>query len=267
MKVYANGEMVDRQSLKEIFEPGFLFGWGVFEPLRAYQGKIPFLDDHLSRLHNSCRLVGLTVPKIDWPNEVDLVLKENKLSNAYLRITVYKKRKNEGALIYADDFKYYASDAYENGFSAVESSLKRDENDISCRVKTISYLNNRMAWAQAQEKGKDEALMVNLQGNLAGGSRSNLFILKGNTAITPALSQGAFCGITRLKVIKILQDLNYKVQETKITAKDLLKADEAFLTSALLEVMPLVACNADLIGKGAPGETAVLARKEYQKLL
>lgn len=267
MKVYVNGKFRDKEELSEILEPGFLFGWGVFEPLRIYDGKIVFLNEHLTRLKNSCKLLSLDLPEVDWEEKIEEALSVNKLKDAYLRLTVYKKRKDTGVIIYADDFKYYASDAYSNGFTTVISAIRRNENDLSCRVKTISYLNNRLAWAEAQAKGKDEALMLNLKGNLAGGARSNLFVVKDGFATTPLLKEGAFCGITRSKVMKVLDEMGLKVKETVMKKNDLLKADEAFLTSALLEAMPLVSCDNHKIGSGLPGKITSIVREQYHQIL
>ena len=267
MKVYINGQFREKEELSEIFEPGFLFGWGVFEPLRVFDDKTVFLDEHLTRLKNSCKLLSLDFPEVDWEAKIKEALSTNKLKDAYLRLTIYKKRKGTGVIIYADDFKYYASDAYANGFTALVSAIRRDENDLACRVKTTSYLNNRLAWAEAQAKGKDEALMLNLKGNLAGGARSNLFIVKNDLVTTPLLKEGAFCGITRLKIMKILRQMNLKVKEAVVKKGDLLKADEAFLTSSLLEVMPLVACDNHKISKGLPGKFALIMREQYRRLI
>jgi len=109
--------------------------------------------------------------------------------------------------------------------------------------------------------------MLNLKGNVAGGARSNLFIVKKNTAVTPSLKEGAFCGITRLKVIKLLQQLDFKVKEDEVSKNDCLKADEAFLTSSLLEAMPLVTCDNHKIGDGLPGKVALIVREQYRQLL
>jgi branched-chain amino acid aminotransferase len=267
MKAYINGELKEKEEISEIFEPGFLFGWGVFEPLRVYGGKTVFLNDHLTRLKNSCKLLSLDFPEVEWEAKIKETLSLNKLKDAYLRLTIYKKRKGVGVIIYADDFKYYASDAYSNGFTTVISAIRRNENDLSCRVKTTSYLNNRLAWAEAQAKGKDEALMLNLKGNLAGGARSNLFIVKDSFVLTPLLKEGAFCGITRLKVMKILRQMNLKVKEAAVKKSDLVKADEAFLTSSLLEVMPLVSCDNHKIGGGLPGKITSLIREQYHQIL
>jgi len=264
MKAYINGHLQEAAG-NDIFEPGFLFGWGVFEPLRVYAGKPAFLDAHLSRLANSCRLLSLELPKIEWQVELDRLLQENKLTDAYVRLTVYKKRKDTGVLIYVDDFRYYVPTAYDNGFTTGISTIRRDENDISCKVKAISYLNNRLAWHEAAGKGKDEALMLNLKGDLAGGSRSNIFLVNDNKVITPRLEDGAFCGITRQVVIDILRDMHFEVSEQVTREQDIYSAQEVFITSSLLEVMPIVGCGNQATGCGKPGPVAVKIRQEYHR--
>jgi branched-chain amino acid aminotransferase len=265
MKVYVNGEFKEKDGFNEVFEPGFLFGWGVFEPLRVYDGKAAFLDEHVSRLNNSCRLLSLDIPKTDWHSEINKLLKENNLTSAYVRLTVYKKRKDTGVLIYMDDFRYYVPAAYDNGFTSIISATRRNENDIACKVKTISYLNNRLAWHEAQGKGKDEALMLNLKGNFTGGSRSNLFLMNNGNLITPTLEDGALCGITRQIVLELASSAGLKVEQRPINEGELYDAQEAFVTSSLLEVMSLVSCNDRFIGTGKPGEITMQLHKKYKE--
>ena len=265
MKVYINGEFKDKDNLGDMFEPGFLFGWGVFEPLRVYAGKIVFLEEHIHRLNNSARMVSLDVPKIDWETVINQSVKENNLSDAYVRLSVYKKRKGTGIIVYADNFAYYGANAYHNGFSSTISIIRRDETDISCKVKTISYLNNRLAWAQAQGKGKDEALMINSRHHLSGGSRSNLFLINDDLIVTPRLEDGAFCGITRQIVMGILSAMDLKIKEKKISVDELMAAQEAFITSSLLEVMPLVSCDDKPIGNGKPGKITTSIHAKYKE--
>ncbi len=267
MNIYSNGEIKEKNLLGDIFEPGFLFGWGLFEALRAYQGKIPFLSQHLNRLNQGISLLSLEAVNVNWEEEIHKLLKLNNLSDAYIRITVYKKRKGTGVLIYTDKFGYYLEEDYQKGFSALISSVKRQGDDICSQVKSLSYLSNRISWLQAQKQKKDEALIFNNQGFLVGGSRSNLFLINENRVTTPKLSSGAFCGITRQEVINIIQGLNISVAEEDIKKDDLFSHSEAFLTSSLMEVMPLVEVEGKSIGNGYPGELTLKILSEYRKLL
>lgn len=267
MKVYSNGDLVDKEKLGEIFEPGFLFGWGVFEPLRTYKGNIPFLAEHIERLNKSLELIGIERIELDWEKVIQNLLRENSLDDAYLRITVYKKRKGTGLLIYTDKFSYYTQEVYAKGFSAVVSPYVRSADNICSKLKSLSYLENRISWAWAQEANKHEAIVLNPQGNVAGGSRSNLFLLKGKDLITPAISAGAFDGITRKVALRIGSELNLNVKEEDIKSGDICKASEAFITSALMEIMPLVEFEDEPIGSGKPGDISLKILSEYRKLL
>lgn len=265
MKVYCNGNLCDRDKLGEVFEPGFLFGWGNFEVLRSYKKKIPFLDLHIRRLNSSLELLGLEEVNLDWEKEIKNLLFENNLKDAYVRITTYKKRKGTGTLIYADKFAYYTSETYEKGFTAIISPHQRMINDINTKVKSLSYANNRVSWFCAQKKGKDEALVLNHQGFLVGGSRSNLFLVKDKGVITPSGGSGAFRGITKQVIFRILKDLDIKIREEKVTLEDLYSCQEAFISSALMEAMPLVECESKLLGNGKPGEITLKVLSKYRE--
>ena len=267
MKIYYNGRVIDKESSGDIFEPGFLFGWGVFEVLRAYKGKIPFLNQHIKRLNKSLILLEIGEADLNWENAVGNLLKENGLEDAYIRMTVYKKRQAVGVLIYVDKFEYYKEDAYKKGFNSTISSYRRCSKNICSQVKSLSYLPNRFAWLGAQKKKKSEALILNPRGSLAGGSRSNLFLVKDNKVITPSIEDGAFCGITREVVMKVLKELNIDIKEEVISIEDLYSCQEAFLTSSLMEVMPLVECDDKPLGKGLPGEVTLKVLSGYRKLL
>ncbi|MBN2119836.1 MAG: aminotransferase class IV family protein [Candidatus Omnitrophica bacterium] len=266
MKVYYNGDLQDKDAFSEIFEPGFLFGWGAFEPMRAYKGSIPFLDLRTQRLNKGLSFLGIENVALDWESVISDLLKLNSLEDAYIRITAYKKRKGTGLVIYTDKFGYYTDEVYEKGFTAIISSRKRHKDFLSGKIKSLSYLENRLSWFFAQRKNKDEALVFSEDNNLIGGSRSNIFIVKNNRIITPSLSSGAFEGITRKVIFKALEDLNVEVKEDSLCIDDLFSCDEAFLTSSLLEVMPLIDCEDRPLGRGIPGELTRKALKAYREV-
>lgn len=267
MKIYYNGDIVDKSQVAETFEPGFLFGWGLFEPFRAYRRNIPFLKDHITRLNQGLDLVGIEKVEKDWETEIKILLKENELEDAYIRITVYKKRKGVGVLLYVDKFGYYGSKVYEKGFSATVSPHIRCGKDLFSKLKSISYLRNRISWLEAQAKGKEEALVVNPKCFLAGGSRSNLFLVKDKEVFTPRLEDGAFDGITRRAVIDIVKESGLILKEKEFRVEDIYSFEEAFITSSLMEVMPLVEVEDKKIGKGVPGEVTLKILSEYRKKL
>ena len=180
MKAYLNGKSVDFGELEDLLEPGFLFGWGVFETLRVYNKKPAFLAEHISRLKQGCAKIFLELPQVDFQRQINALLEENNLTNAYCRITVFKKRKGTGVIIYTAPFNYYQGQDYQKGFKAVISPIIKNSQHPLVGIKPISYLDSRYSWKTAQDKGKDEALFLNEKGFLAEGSRTNLFFAKGN---------------------------------------------------------------------------------------
>lgn len=261
--IYLNGNWRAKEDLGETLEPGFLFGWGLFESMRVYQGRPCFLARHLERLSLGINLLGLTPVDVDWVGKIRCLIGENKLQDGYLRITVYRRRKDTGVMIYADKFIYYPPDTYRQGFSAVISPYCRQNSDIFTKIKPLSYLNNRLSWFYAQQQKAQEALVLGGDGFVAGGARSNLFIINGKEALTPALEDAAFAGLTRAIVIGILKEMKVNVREAKISQRDIISAREAFLTSSLLEVMPLVSLGEDKIGGGRPGFYTKEVRNAY----
>ncbi|MFA5008393.1 MAG: aminotransferase class IV [Candidatus Omnitrophota bacterium] len=266
MKVFCNSKFVEKETLEEIFEPGFLFGWGAYETFRAYKGNIPFLSLHTDRLNKNLEIIGIGKIDLDFTGKIKQLLRENKLEDAYIRITAYKKRNSTGLLIYADKFGYYPPETYTKGFSAVISPHRRDTKSPFSQIKSLSYLENRMSWFEAQKVNKDEALLLNRQDYLIGGARSNLFLVKGKEVVTPSIKSGAFAGITRQLLINELMHLRARIKEKELTLEDLYDADEAFLTSSLLEVMPLVECGSKKIGDGNPGNTTMEILASYREL-
>jgi branched-chain amino acid aminotransferase len=267
MKIFCNGALVEKDTLSEVFEPGFLFGWGVFETLRAYQGKVPFLDSHIRRLNKGLSLLSIDAAQCDFKNTIGELLTINSLKDAYVRITAYKKRESTGVIIYVDKFGYYSASAYEKGFTGILSPYRRNAKNIFSQIKSLSYLENRMSWHWAQSADKDEALVLNEEGFLAGGARSNLFIVKDNEVITPSKACGALSGITRAVIIEALSTLKIPVKEQSVSADALFFCDEAFLTSSLLEVMPLVEYENKIIGNGKVGTITSTVLEKYRNLL
>jgi len=267
MKVYYDGCIVDREEVSEVFEPGFLYGWGVFEAMRVYQGKIPLIEKRINRLIQSAQVIGLNPEEIDYKKAVLKMLSANNLNNAYVRITLYKRRKQTGTLIYVDSLGYYPASLCGKGFSALISSYKRDPESLNSKIKSLSRLENQLAWNEAKNKNKGEALLFNRHGFLAGGSRSNVFLVKDSAVITPSLGCGAFNGITRAVVIELCKNKGINFLEKKITKNEIFSAEEAFITSSLLEVMPLIECDGINISDGSEGGITRMISSAYIQYL
>ncbi|MCF7916250.1 MAG: aminotransferase class IV [Candidatus Omnitrophica bacterium] len=266
MKIFLNGNIENKEKATQLLEPGFLFGWGVFEPARIYNQKIPFLDKHIKRLEDSLQLIGIEKPDLDYQEIVKILLDQNCLTDAYLRITVYKQRKGTGVIIYVAPFEYYKEAAYKQGFKVIVSPHLRSKSSFNSKIKSISYLQNRISWLEAQKKGAQEALVLSSNSKLIGGTRSNVFFIKNNRLVTPSKESGAFSGITREIILEIAKNLDIKIEERIVEQNELENCQEAFITSALMEVMPIVSCCDKMIGKGIPGKLSLKILEEYRKL-
>ncbi|MFH1622613.1 MAG: aminotransferase class IV, partial [Candidatus Omnitrophota bacterium] len=226
MKIYLNGNIKESRIANYILEPGLLFGWGVFETLRIYNGSPIFLKEHIQRLKEGCNKTLIKFPNTAFGKKIQILLRKNRLSHAYCRITLFKKKIGTGVLITVEPFNRYKKNDYKKGFKAIIVPSLRNSKNLLTGIKSISYLENMIARKIAIKNGKQEALFLNESGFLTEGCRSNLFFIKGKTVYTPSLECGLLDGITRQKVIKIIkkQRLNFKMGKFKI--RDLLSCDE-----------------------------------------
>ncbi|MBD3264469.1 MAG: hypothetical protein GF375_05135 [Candidatus Omnitrophica bacterium] len=264
MNIYINGKYSQLEDSKELLEPGFLFGWGIFESMRLRNSEIPFFSMHTERLKNSCKFLGIETPEENWQDIINRLVSENNLNEGYLRITVYKKREGTGVTVYVNKFSYYNASDYQKGFKAISSPQRRSSGAVSSKVKSISYLDNRLAWFEAQRRGKQEAIIFNHKGILCGGARSNIFLIKEGKVFTPSLQDGAFPGITRQVIINIAGVLSIPLREEELSEGDIIGCEEAFITSSLMEVMPLTEYNERIVGSGKPGKITLKFLEEYR---
>jgi branched-chain amino acid aminotransferase len=270
MKVYINGKYYQKKDAHiSVFDHGLLYGDGVFEGLRIYQGRIFKLEEHITRLYKSARAILLTIPMPEAAMQKAVVktVAMNKKENGYVRLLVTR---GEGALgidpssckkptiiIIADDIQLYPSKYYEDGIAIVTSSSRRMPSDcLDPRIKSLNYLNNIMAKLEAHQAGCLEAVMLNQEGFIAECTADNIFIVRGQTLCTPAPYHGALDGITRNTIIKIAGSLGIPTEETALTRFDLYNADECFITGTGAEIMPVIKIDGRVIGKRSPGPIA-----------
>ncbi|HEC68902.1 MAG TPA: hypothetical protein ENI31_01245 [Candidatus Omnitrophica bacterium] len=266
MKVYCNGKFVDKGTVEEILEPGFLFGWGVFETIRAYNKRIAFLNMHIERLKRDVSFLGLSLSFIDFKQVIEQLLEKNGLNDAYIRITVYKKRESTGIVIYVSEFTYYGEESYERGAEVVFSPYRRLSSDPFLRIKSISYIKSRLSWLYAQIHQKDEAIFLNENDVVQEGSRSNIFFVKKKEVFTPSVKCGILKGITRDVVIDLCRKKKIRINEGEFSVQDLMEADEIFLTSSLMEIMPV----SQIADKDFNMRRCVITgmlRQEYKKII
>jgi branched-chain amino acid aminotransferase group I len=278
--VYLDGQLVPRSEAKlSPFDHGFLYGYGLFETMRAYDGCIFHLDHHLTRLYQGAEILGLAskLASFDLKATCRETLRANGLKEARLRLTVTA---GEGdmtpdpstcsgltALVTVKNFIPLSAQEYELGFKAILSSVRCNSQSLLSRLKSTCYLNNILAKMEAKTAGVDEAILLNEQGNLAESSTTNIFLVSQGKLITPSLESGVLPGITREAVLEIAQTLNIKAEERKVELKELIEAEEAFITNSVLEVMPLTWFAGKPIGTGKPGQLTKILMAAYKKLV
>lgn len=258
---------------------GFLYGDGIFETMRSYDGRIFKLNEHIDRLFNAAKVIKIKIPatRSELKKDIRGFLKNSKLKDASLRITVTR---GEGAftlmgtkdlkptkIITAKKFKGYPEDLYLRGISARISSIRQDESSPLSGIKSLNFLNYIMARMDVQEKGFDEAILLNTKGYVAEAATSNIFLVKMGRLITPSPDSGILPGITRSQIIKIAKAREKKVSERAVTVGELLSADEVFLTNSLAEVLPVVKIGSIVIGEGKPGNVTKLLHAGYKKMI
>ncbi|WP_119304234.1 aminotransferase class IV [Dongia deserti] len=250
--IWLNGRLVPREQARiDIADRGLLLGDGLFETLRVYRGHVFKLEDHLGRLARGAAELGIPLP-LDVPDIASAVhetLEAHHLdaASAALRVTLTRGPGQRGLLPPEDpnpnliiSVSPYHPAATEGGFAVLTSKrARRNEGSLTARLKTLGYLDNIVAQAEAAAEGTDEALLLNNKGTIACGARSNLFAVIKGTLLTPTIEEGALPGITRATVLHLAKELAVQVTETRISHGDLAKAEEAFLTNSLLEIVPI----------------------------
>jgi branched-chain amino acid aminotransferase group I len=282
--IYLNGQLIPRSKAKlSPFDHGFLYGYGLFETMRAYHGHIFRLDRHLARLRRSAEILGLTYNVIASEAKQSLesaciaTLDSNKLKDARIRLTVST---GEGemtpdpstcpsptVLITAQNLVPLPPEKYETGYKAALSSIRRNSQSPLSRLKSTCYMENVLARTAARAAGCDEAIFLNEQGYLAEGSSTNIFLVSHGELITPCFESGVLPGITRDAVLEIARTSNIKATERWVQLNELIEAQEAFLTNSILELMPLVSIESRPIGTGKPGKLTGDLLFAYRKLV
>jgi branched-chain amino acid aminotransferase group I len=278
--IYLNGRLTPRSEAKlSLFDHGFLYGYGLFETMRAYRGHIFRLDHHIARLRSSAQSLGLTnkLAAFDLEAACTKTLEANKLKDARMRLTVSAGEgdmtpdpsaySSPTVLITAQNLVPLAPVKYESGFTAALSSPRRNSQSPLSRLKSTCYMENILARMAARAAGCDEAILLNEQGYLAEGSTTNIFLVSKGELITPSLESGVLPGITREAVLEIAQSSNIQTQARQVELKELVEAEEAFITNSILELVPLTWFEGKPIGTGKPGQLTKKLLFAYRKLV
>ena len=283
--VCLNGSLIPHSRAHiSVSDHGFLYGYGLFETMRVYQGHIFRLDRHLARLRRSAQSLGLTHSilnimegKQSLETACMATLESNKLKDARLRLTVSAGEgdmtpdpstcSSPTVLITVRNLVPLPLGKYKTGFKAALSSLRRNSQSPLSRLKSTCYMENILARMAARAAGCDEAILLNEQGYLAEGSTTNIFLASNGELITPSLESGVLSGITREAVLEIARASNIKTLERQVELKELIESEEAFVTNSILELMPLTWFEGKSIGLGKPGELTSRLIAAYRKLV
>jgi branched-chain amino acid aminotransferase len=279
-KIYLNGELVPEGEAKiSVFDHGLLYGDGVFEGIRAYDGYVFKLDDHLDRLYRSARAINLDIPLDEGEMEDAILqtLRANGFEEAYIRPIVTRGKGSLGidissctdpsVIIISKEWEaLYGPELYEEGLNLLTTTIRNQPKEgLPPTVKHLNYLTNVLALMQANTWGADEALMLDTNGNVSEGSADNVFVYRKGAVYTPPVINN-LPGITRGVVIDILEDLGYRVKEENLGLAEVLTADEVFLSGTAAEVAPVAEIDGREIGNGEPGQLALKVKEEFQKL-
>ncbi|MBI3814597.1 MAG: aminotransferase class IV [Nitrospinae bacterium] len=303
--IYINGKFLPRDEARvSVLDHGFLYGSGVFETMRAYNGKVFMGDKHIERLFRSAEAVYLNIPmdKNEVNKAVEDTVKVNNFKDAYIRITVSRGEGEPGldldlcqtptVVIYAKEFKPYPVEWHREGIKIAITSIKKSAPDyIKIPLKACNYyLPNFFAKKEAKERGAVEGIMLTeacpeqgrRNGYIAEGTVSNIFIVSNGILITPPAGADVLDGVTREIVIKLAKDANITFKELEFSRDELISADECFLTNTTFEILPVKLVLSDVegeadafktcpeqcrrIGEKAPGRITALLMENFRKL-
>src|SRR5881227_2563480 len=275
-KIYIDGKFYSEAEAKiSVFDHGLLYGDGVFEGIRFYNGRVFRLGEHLDRLWDSARSICLEIPmtKQSMTEAVLETIRQNHMRDGYIRLLVTrgignlglnpKQCKSPSVIIIAAPIALYQENMYRKGLTVVTVATRRcSPGALNPAVKSLNYLNNVMARIEADLAEADEALMLNDAGNVAECTADNIFVIKRGQIVTPPVTAGALRGITRSVVFEIAAELGFKTLKADITRHDVFAADECFLTGTAAEIIPVVNVDGRSIGNGKPGPitTRIMAR-------
>jgi branched-chain amino acid aminotransferase len=280
MKIWLDGKLVNESEAKvSVFDHGLLYGDGVFEGIRFYNGRIFRLEEHISRLLDSAKAILLNLP---WTHEEICkytceTVAANGLTDGYIRLVITRGAGELGLnpylcpvpsmFIIASTIKLYPDETYQKGLAIITCATRRPAPAaLMPQVKSLNYLNNIMAKVEAIQANALEAVMLNEQGYVAECTGDNLFLIKKGVLLTPLISDGALDGITRAVIIELAEKLEIPFKECSLTRYDIYTADECFLTGTAAEVIPVVALDRRVIGTGLPGPLTARFLEAFHEL-
>jgi branched-chain amino acid aminotransferase len=281
LQIYMDGQYCPKSEAKiSVYDHGFLYGDGVFEGIRGYNGVVFKLKEHVDRLYRSAHAIMLNIPltKEEMVAAVVGTLRKNKMKDSYIRLIVSRgvgdlgldprKCPKASVIIITDTINIKAGNAKETGITTMFSWVRRNPVDATTHeIKSLNYLNSILAKIEANANGVDEAICLENNGVIAEGVGENIFIVKDNELLTPPTSTGALAGITADVVTHLCERLKLKLTVTNLTPFMMFTADEAFFTGTAMEMVPIREVNKRQIGTGKPGPVTKKLMAEFQKVI
>jgi branched-chain amino acid aminotransferase len=280
MKIYLDGKFCSERDAKiSVFDHGLLYGDGVFEGIRAYNGRVFKLKEHIDRLFYSAKAILLDIPltHAEVMRATVETIRANKFRDCYIRLIVTRgigtlglnprNCKKPSVIIIAGKIQIYPAELYARGMDIVTVPTVRNlHSAVNPAIKSLNYLNNILAKIEANNAGVEEAVMLNAEGFVSECTADNLFISKKGELFTPPNSAGALYGITRGTVMELAAQLGVKISEPNLTRYDLFNADECFITGTGAEIMPVIKIDGRVIGNGKPGPLTRQLTEKYHAL-
>jgi branched-chain amino acid aminotransferase len=281
MKVWMNGELIDASEARVgVWDHGLLYGDGVFEGIRIYNGRIFLCEQHVERLFNSAEQLRLHIPYT--PEQITAAmgdaLRANGIDNGYIRLVVTRGPGTLGlnpreccdpcVFIIADGIQLYPKELYESGMAVIIAKTVRvSPRMIPSSVKSLNYLNNILAKIEALDAGVQEAMMLNEHGHVSEATGDNIFIVADGVLVTPPLSASVLPGITRETVLRLAEAAGIACEQRKIMPEELYAAEECFLTGTACEVIPVTKVDDRTIGDGQPGRTTLKLLQAFRDFI
>ena len=281
MKIWINGELLEKDQAKiSVLDHGLLYGDGVFEGIRAYNGTIFQCQAHLDRLYASAKTIDLPIAmaKEDLTEAMYETLRANDIRDGYIRLLVTRGIGTLGLnpfecsggsiIIIADQIALYPPEMYQNGLEVIIAEHVRiSPNMLPPAVKSMNYLNNILANIEATKAGVGEAIMLNAAGEVAEATGDNIFIVQNGVVATPPPEAGILVGITRKVVCGLCEKLGIPLQERRIAVEELFQAEEIFLTGTAAEVIAVTKVNGQVIGEGKAGPVTLKLLKAFRDFI
>lgn len=281
MKVYINGKLLEKNEAKiSVFDHGFLYGDGVFEGIRVYNGLIFKYKEHIERLFESAHSLMIKIPlsREEIKSAIIQTLRANNLKDAYIRLCITrgegdlgldprKCKGNSSVVIITDKIALYPESLYKKGMEIITvPTIRNLPEALNPQIKSMNYLNNILAKIEAINSGFDEAIMLDNMGYVAECTGDNIFIVKNNHLYTPPQCMGTLRGITRDAVLEIADKNKIATHEHVLTRHELYISDECFLTGTAAEIIPVVKVDGRTIGDGKPGKITLKLTKLFKEL-